>query len=179
LTLMLVLLGAVEAHRFFWNAGSSSYDAPYVLEVSPLSSYIIGELAAHAFDIFRVDHQPGATVRIVVIAPQACPWFQPELWVVAQTIEQDETPPFAIPDHYRAVRISATWQPYRDYMMTARIGPSLRAMLNETGYYVVIYNPGEAGTYMSARIGQDTFGGTREGFEAFARFNSCQLLPVD
>jgi hypothetical protein len=178
-TVLFLMLGMVNAHRFFWNAGSGNYETPYVLEISPLSSYIIGELSQHEFDVFRVDNQPGATVLMVVIAPQACPQFQPELWVVAQTIEQDEPPPFNVPENFNAVRISAPWQPYRDYLMTARVGPGLRSILNETGYYFVIYNPGEPGTYMSARIGQDTFGGTAEGFEAFARFNNCQLLPVD
>ena len=100
----------------------------------------------------------------------------PELWVIAKTLEETEAAPFPTPFGYKALRVDSRWQPYRDYILTARLSPNkaaIRTALDESGYYLVVYAGAAAGYYIMIRGGRDAVGGTTEGFDALARFVRC------
>ena len=174
LSLSLLLFTPVAtAHRFFWNPASVSYESAYALDNEPTSLFVVGELAPGEVDVYRVDAPVGMDTVFAVIAPQACPDFLPELWVVAKSLTDTEDAPFATPFGYKALRVEGRWQPYRDYILTARLGPNVRTALDESGYYLVVYAGEAAGYYIGIRGGRDAVGGTSEGFDALARFVRC------
>ena len=102
---VLLLTSVATAHRFFWNPASASYEAAYVLDNAPTSMFVVGELTPGEADVYRVDAPVGMDTVFAVIAPQACPDFSPELWVVAKTLEETEVAPFGTPFGYKALRV--------------------------------------------------------------------------
>ncbi len=170
---LLLSVPTASAHRFFWNPDSATYKKAYPFDLEPTSMFIIGELTAGETDVYRVDTPAGMQSIFAVLAPQACPEFAPELWVVAKTLKETEDAPFTVPKGYKSLKVNSPWQPYRDYMMTARLGPNVPISLDESGYYLVVYAGDSAGYYLQIRSGQDAIGGTTEGFDALARFVHC------
>ncbi len=170
---VLGLPTTASAHRFFWNPNSATYEEAYPFDLEPTSMFVVGELASGETDIYRVDTPVGTESIFAVLAPQACPEFLPELWVVAQTLPETEDAPFSVPEGYKALRVNSQWQPYRDYMMTARLGPNVPISLDESGYYLAVYAGDNPGYYLQIRGGRDVIGGTSAGFDALARFVRC------
>lgn len=175
--LCLSLPVTASAHRFFWNPNSETYETAYPFDLEPTSMFIIGALAVGETDIYQVDTPAGMQSVFAVIAPQACPNFFPELWVVAKTLRETEAAPFPVPQGYKSLKVNNSWQPYRDYLLTARLGPNVPISLGESGYYLVVYAGNAAGHtggyYIQIRGGRDAIGGTTEGFDALARFVHC------
>lgn len=173
LGVLALIVGSAEAHRFFWNGGSDDLDGAYPIDLSRLSSFIVGELEADEVDFYRVEAPPHSPQAFALLAPLACPAFAPELWVVAPELSQSEPAPFDIPEGYVALRMQGAWQPYRDYLLNARFGPHVRAALEDGTYYLAVYAGATGGYYINLRVGTDGFGGTTEGFDALARFTRC------
>ena len=175
--LILVILAlscSVCAHRFYWNP-QATLENVYILDALPLSSFIIGELQAFEADYLQFSAPENTQVILALLAPQACPDFLPELWIVAKTLPETQETPFDIPEGFKALKVENEWQPYRDYIISARLGPNARVALGETNYYFVIYAGHQAGTYVAFKTGRDTIGGTSEGFDALGRFVRCEL----
>jgi hypothetical protein len=179
--LILVILAlsfSAVAHRFYWNPQATLENA-YILDALPLSSFIIGELQAFEADYLQFSAPENTQVILALLAPQACPDFLPELWIVAKTLPQTQEAPFEIPEGFKSLKVENEWQPYKDYMISARLGPNARVALSETNYYFVVYAGDQAGTYLAFKTGRDTIGGTSEGFDALVRFVRCELQPEE
>jgi hypothetical protein len=166
------------AHRFYWNPASMSLEAAFVLDTLPLSSFVLGELEAGETDFFQLPLPQGEQAILALLAPQACPDFLPELWVIAKTLPETEDAPFDIPEGYKSLRVTNEWQPYKDYIITARLGPNVRLALDESDYYFAVYAGEATGNYIAIKTGRDTIGGTEEGFDALARFVRCEKVTT-
>lgn len=174
LILLVLLSPQVMAHRLFWNPGSSLEHA-YLLNYSLQSNFIIGELKAYEADFFLVSGASQQDMIIALLAPQACPDFLPELWIIAKTLPETQKAPFALPADYKSLRVDNPWQSYQDYLIQARLGPNVRLNLNEA-FYFVVYAGALSGSYIVYKVGRDAIGGQAEGFEALARFVRCQAI---
>jgi hypothetical protein len=170
------LLSTALAHRFYWNPDSMTLGTAFVLDTLPLSSFVLGELQANETDFLKLPLPASTETIIALLAPQACPDFLPELWIVAKTLPETEDAPFDIPEGYKSLKVTTEWQPYKDYIITARLGPNVRLALDETNYYMAVY--AGAGNYIAVKTGRDTIGGTSEGFDALARFVRCEKLAT-
>jgi hypothetical protein len=166
------------AHRFYWNPASVTLETAFVLDTLPLSSFVIGELEPNETDFIQLPLPKGEQTIIALLAPQACPDFLPELWVVAQTLPETQQAPFEIPEGYKSLQVTNQWQPYKDYIITARLGPNVRLALDETNYYVAVHAGESSGNYIAIKTGRDTIGGTEEGFDALARFVRCEKVAT-
>jgi hypothetical protein len=172
------LLSTALAHRFYWNPDSMTLGTAFVLDTLPLSSFVLGELQANETDFLKLPLPASTETIIALLAPQACPDFLPELWIVAKTLPETEDAPFDIPEGYKSLKVTTEWQPYKDYIITARLGPNVRLALDETNYYMAVYAGEGAGNYIAVKTGRDTIGGTSEGFDALARFVRCEKLAT-
>lgn len=176
--IVLALFGYGLAHRFYWNPESPSLETAFVLDTLPLSSFVLGELEPGETDFFQLPLPEGEQTILALLAPQACPDFLPELWVVAKTLPETEEAPFEIPVGYKSLRVMGEWQPYKDYIITARLGPNVRLALDESNYYFAVYAGEATGNYIAIKTGRDTIGGTEEGFDALARFMRCEKVAT-
>lgn len=176
---LVVILGNALAHRFYWNADSMTLETAYVFDTLPLSSFVLGELEQGETDFLKLPLPESTETIIALLAPQACPDFLPELWVVAKTLPETEEAPFEIPEGYKSLQVTNEWQPYKDYIITARLGPNVRLALDETNYYVAVYAGENSGNYIAVKTGRDTIGGTEEGFDALARFVRCEKIEAE
>jgi hypothetical protein len=166
------------AHRFYWNPDSMTLETAFVLDTLPLSSFVLGELEPGETDFFQLPLPEGEQTILALLAPQACPDFLPELWVIAKTLPETEEAPFEIPEGYKSLKVNNEWQPYKDYIITARLGPNVRLALDESDYYFAVYAGEATGNYIAIKIGRDTIGGTEEGFDALARFVRCEKVAT-
>lgn len=164
------------AHRFYWNPDSMTLETAFVLDTLPLSSFVIGELEMGETDFLQMTIPESTESIVAILAPQACPAFLPELWVVAKTLPETQEAPFDIPAGYKSLQVINEWQPYKDYIITARLGPNVRLALDETNYYLAVYAGEQTGNYIAVKTGRDTIGGTEEGFEALGRFVRCEKI---
>jgi hypothetical protein len=175
---LLTVSSTVWAHRFYWNPASMTLETAYLFDTLPLSSFVIGELEQGETDFLQLPLPESTEAIIALLAPQACPDFLPELWVVAKTLPETEEAPFDIPEGYKSLRVTNEWQPYKDYIITARLGPNVRLALDETNYYLAVYAGENSGSYIAIKTGRDTIGGTEEGFDALARFVRCEKVAT-
>jgi hypothetical protein len=176
--LLIPALNLALAHRFYWNPDSMSLETAFVLDTLPLSSFVLGELEPGETDFFQLPLPKGEQTILALLAPQACPDFLPELWVIAKTLPETEEAPFEIPEGYKSLQVNNEWQPYKDYIITARLGPNVRLALDESNYYFAVYAGEATGNYIAIKIGRDTIGGTEEGFDALARFVRCEKVAA-
>lgn len=174
----LTFLSCSWAHRFYWNSDSMTLETAFVFDALPLSSFVIGELEVGETDFLQMTIPQSSEAITALLAPQACPDFLPELWVIAKTLPETEQAPFEIPEGYKSLKVTNEWQPYKDYILTARLGPNVRLALDETNYYLAIHAGEQAGNYIAIKIGRDTIGGTEEGFDALARFVRCEKVAT-
>lgn len=167
---------SAAAHKNYWNPGSGHLLSAYTIGADPITSFYVGHLDPGEVDFYRVDLPQGLPVLFGLMAPQACPEFVPQLWVVGRTVAGDETAPFAVPTGFRATQVENAWTLYRDYMVTGRLGPRIEVAsgASESDYYFVVYAGETGGSYIGVRVGQHGFGGTDEGFQAVADFHRCQ-----
>lgn len=163
------------AHRLFWNDGSSLQEV-YPIDQHIVSSFIIGELKPYQADYYQFSQVANRTIILALLAPQACPDFLPELWILAKTLSETQDAPFDIPADYNSLKIVNPWQSYQDYMIQARLGPNVRLNLKEDDFYFVVYAGKYSGPYIAYKVGRDAIGGSSEGFDALARFVRCQNL---
>lgn len=175
LWLCACLLATASAHKNYWNAGSSTPGHAYTLGSDPTTSFYVGYLEPGERDFYRVDLPQALPVTFGLMAPQACPDFAPQLWVVGRTVAGDEPPPFPVPKGFRASRVENAWTLYRDYMVTGRLGPRVEVAsgVSRSDYFFVVYAGEAGGSYIGVRVGQHGFGGTDEGFQAVVDFHRC------
>jgi hypothetical protein len=176
--IVLALFSYGLAHRFYWNPASMTLETAFVLDTLPLSSFVLGELEPGETDFFQLPLPEGEQTILALLAPQACPEFLPELWVIAKTLPETEEAPFEIPEGYKSLQVKNEWQPYKDYIITARLGPNVRLALDESNYYFAVYAAETSGNYIAIKLGRDTIGGTDEGFDALARFVRCEKVAT-
>lgn len=171
-----LLTDVAFAHKNFWNPGSSTQARAYALGSDPITSFYVGHLDPGQLDFYRVDLPQAAPVTFGLIAPQACPGFVPQLWLVGRTVAADEPAPFSVPEGFRAARVENAWTLYRDYMVTGRLGPRVEVTsgASESDYYFAVYAGEAGGSYIGVRVGQHGFGGTDEGFQAVVDFHRCR-----
>jgi hypothetical protein len=162
------------AHRFYWNPDSMTFETAFAYDTLPLSSFVIGELKPGETDFLKLPIPESTETILALLAPQACADFLPEPWVIAKTLPETEEAPFDIPEGYKSLKVTNEWQPYKDYIITARLGPNVRLALDETNYYLAVYASEQGGNYIAIKLGRDTIGGTDEGFEALGRFVRCE-----
>jgi hypothetical protein len=177
--LVMTMLSNVSAHRFYWNPDSRTLETAYVYDTLPLSSFVLGELERGETDFLKLPVPESTEAIIALLAPQACPDFLPELWVVAKTLPETQKAPFEVPEGYKSLQVTNEWQPYKDYIITARLGPNVRLALDETNYYLAVYAGENSGNYIAIKTGRDTIGGTEEGFDALARFVRCEKIATE
>jgi hypothetical protein len=175
----LSFLGVASAHRFYWNPDSMTLETAYAYDTLPLSSFVLGELEPGETDFLKMPIPVSTEAIIALLAPQACADFLPELWVVAKTLPETEEAPFDIPEGYKSLKVTNPWQPYKDYIITARLGPNVRIALDETDYYLAVYAGEQSGNYIAIKLGRDTIGGTDEGFDALGRFVRCEKVLLE
>lgn len=171
----VLLANVALAHKNFWNPGSGHLMSAYTLGTDPITSFYVGHLDPGEIDFYRVDLPQGFPVIFGLMAPQACPAFVPQLWVVGRAVTGIEPAPFSVPTGFRAAQVENTWTLYRDYMVTGRLGPRIEVTsgVSESDYYFVVYAGETGGSYIGMRVGQHGFGGTDEGFQAVVDFQRC------
>lgn len=173
--LLLALLGSAAAHRFFWNPAAASLERAYPVDMSQLSSFVVGELAEGETAFYRLPATPGFPLVFAVLAPIACPDFVPELWLVGRSLRVDDPAPFDLPEGFRAERLRGVWQTYRDGILDGRLGPHLRARMPSEDIYFAVHAASGSGPYIALRGGIDGFGGDPAGLDALGRFARCEL----
>ncbi|MGL4608686.1 MAG: hypothetical protein ACRCYY_03230 [Trueperaceae bacterium] len=179
LFLFIILTANISlAHRFYWNPDSMQLETAFKYDTLPLSSFVIGELEAGETDFLQMPIPESTEAIVALLAPQACSEFLPQLWIVAKTLPETEEAPFEIPEGYKSLQVINDWQPYKDYIITARLGPNVRLALDETNYYLAVYAGQKAGSYIAIKTGRDTIGGTEEGFDALGRFVRCEKVAT-
>jgi hypothetical protein len=180
LSILLTLLAQhALAHRLFWNPDSMTLEQAYPIDNSIFSVFIIGNLSPYQADYFHLTQVANQPVILALLAPQACPDFLPELWIIAKTLPETQEAPFEVPPDYKAIKVENPWRIYQDYIISARLGPNVRLRLDEQSFYAVVYANHASGSYIAYKVGRDTIGGSVEGFDALARFVRCQILEVE
>jgi hypothetical protein len=177
--LIFLFINSASAHRFYWNPDSMTFETAFTYDTLPLSSFVIGELEPGETDFLKLPIPESTETILALLAPQACADFLPELWVIAKTLPETEQAPFDIPEGYKSLKVTSEWQPYKDYIITARLGPNVRLALDETDYYLAVYAGEQSGNYIAIKLGRDTIGGTDEGFEALGRFVRCEKAILE